>query len=74
MQAIEFETIPQQHTIHLPDNVPDGVMMRVLLLWEPSPLLTTDIKSLFASVTEGLTDEDLTRIEDLGREEPSWGI
>jgi hypothetical protein len=32
MQAIEFETTAHNHTIRIPDNVPDGVPIQVLLL------------------------------------------
>jgi hypothetical protein len=32
MQAIEFEATPVQHTIRIPDYIPDGVAVRVLLL------------------------------------------
>ncbi len=32
MQAIEFEATTFQHTIRVPDDVPDGVFFRVLLL------------------------------------------
>lgn len=34
MQAIEFEAIAQQHIMQIPDQVPDGVRLRVLLLLE----------------------------------------
>ncbi|MBK1719643.1 hypothetical protein [Thiocystis violacea] len=34
MQAIEFEAIAQHHTLRLPDQVPDGVRLRVLVLME----------------------------------------
>ena len=32
MRAIEFETIAQHHSLRLPDQVPDGVKLRVLVL------------------------------------------
>jgi hypothetical protein len=32
MQAIEFEAIADQHMLRLPDQVPNGVRLRVLLL------------------------------------------
>jgi len=32
MQAIEFETTAYQHTIHIPEAIPDGVALRVLVL------------------------------------------
>ena len=81
MQAIEFEAIAHQHTIHVPDTVPDGVMLRVLLLLDenPKPSEPTDdsaegekLKALLASLTEGLTDEDLFRPREFGRELPEW--
>ncbi|WP_296697479.1 hypothetical protein [Thiocapsa sp. UBA6158] len=74
MQAIEFEAIPEQHRIKVPDGVPDGIPLRVVLLWESPGAPETDLKRLFASVTEGLTDEDLQRAGDLGREDPEWRI
>ncbi len=53
--------VPQYHSIRLPEGVPDGVPMRVVLLWEPPVLNETDLKQLFVGVTEGLTDKDLER-------------
>jgi hypothetical protein len=32
MQAIEFKATSFQHTIRIPDDIPDGVSLRVLLL------------------------------------------
>lgn len=32
MQAIQFEAIADQHMLRLPDQVPNGVQLRVLLL------------------------------------------
>jgi hypothetical protein len=64
MQAIAFEAIPEQHRI----QVPDGIPLRVVLLWESPGAPETDLKRLFASVTEGVTDEDLERAGDSGGE------
>ncbi|MDO9270554.1 MAG: hypothetical protein Q7T96_15735 [Methylobacter sp.] len=74
MQAIEFETIAQGHTIRIPDTVPDGVRLRVRLLMDEEPATTTegDLKALLVSMTEGLTDEDLSRPREFGRELPEW--
>jgi len=85
MQAIEFEAIAHQRTIHIPDTVPDGVMLRVLLLLDEnthSPPKQSEqtanseegetLKALLASMTEGLTDEDLFRPREFGRELPEW--
>ena len=74
MQEIEFEAIPRNHTIQVPAIIPDGVCLRVALSWEPPVPPVAPFKALFASVTEGLTDEDLKRPKDAGREEPEWAI
>ena len=74
MQAREFQATALHHTIRVPDDVPEGVSMRVLLLWEPVQTPASDLKNLFASVVEGLSDKDLERPGDMGREEPSWDI
>jgi len=74
MQAIEFEVVPKEGTIPVPKNVPSGVPLRVLLLWDtPRQALDEEAaKRLIASVTEGLTEEDLARPRDLGRGDPLW--
>lgn len=74
MHAIEFETTSHQHTIRLPDSVPDGIPLRVLLL-SKAPLakpVDRNLKALLASVTEGITEADLARPRDLGRDAPEW--
>lgn len=73
MQVIEFEATAVNHTIHLPDSVPDGVNLQVLVLLDEidETVATphkTDLKTLLAGITEGLTDEDLARPYDVGRE------
>lgn len=74
MQAIEFEAVSENHRIQLPDTAPNGVRMRVLLLWEPPSPSETDLKALFSSVTEGLTAADLERPRDFGRGDVEWDI
>lgn len=74
MHAIEFEATSHQHTIRLPDSVPDGVHLRVLLL-SKAPLanpIDLNLKVLLASIAEGMTEEDTARSRDLGREVPEW--
>lgn len=74
MHAIEFETISHHHTINLPDSVPDGVPLRVLLLSQ-KPLanpVDRNLKALLCSVAEGITAEDFARPQDYGREAPEW--
>lgn len=74
MHAIEFETTSHQHTIRLPDSVPDGVHLRVLLLSQ-APLANpaeSNLKALLASVAEGMEEADMARPRDFGREAPEW--
>lgn len=55
MQAIEFEAISHQHSIRVPEQIPDGTKLRVLILMEegvpavkkpnrPSPKLLGSVK------------------------------
>lgn len=70
MQAIEFETTARNHFIRIPDNVPDGILIRVLLLVNDK-VVTQDssdnLKTLFTHVAEGLDETDFERIRDFGR-------
>jgi len=34
MQAIEFETTAFQHTVRIPDTIPDGVPIKIILLYD----------------------------------------
>jgi hypothetical protein len=75
MRAIELEATVEHHTIRLPETIPDGTHLRVLLLMDdpPGPANEVgDLKSLLAGLTEGLTAEDLHRARDFGRGDPEW--
>jgi len=74
MYAIEFDVISHQHAICLPDGVPDGVSLRVLLLSHIPIAKPVDrnLKTLLASIVEGMTEVDTARSRDLGREVPEW--
>ncbi len=77
MQAIEFEATAHNHTIRIPDNLPDGVTMRVLLFVDDkvlTPSSSDNLKTLLTTVAEGLEDIDFERIRDFGREQPEWDI
>ena len=77
MQAIEFEATAHDHTIRIPDDVPDGVTMRVLLLVDDkvlTPSSSDNLKTILTTVAEGLEDIDFERIRDFGREQPEWDI
>jgi hypothetical protein len=79
MQAIEFEAIAHGHTIRIPDTVPDGVQLRVLLLLEETPAAPEQpsdspegqaLKSLLAAMPDVGDDEDFARPLDYGRNPP----
>jgi hypothetical protein len=78
MQAIEFEATTFQHTIRIPDSVPDGVTLRVLLLVDDK-ITTKDRdagqqwKNLLGSIPNVGSDEDFARPLDYGREQ-IWDI
>ena len=77
MKAIEFEARAEKHCIRLPDAIPDGTHLRVLLLLDDEPASAAnsgDLKHALAGLTEGLTDEDLDRPRDLGRGDTEWPI
>lgn len=44
MRAIEFQATAHQHCLRLPDSIPDGVSMRVLLLLDDE-IITTEQKT-----------------------------
>lgn len=44
MKAIEFQATVQQHLLRVPDSIPDGVSLRVLLLVEDEVVGTEKIK------------------------------
>ena len=75
MQAIEFEATTFQHTIRVPDDIPDGVTFRVLLLVDDSKTKndndTSHWKNLLGSMPDVGSDEDFARSLDYGRE-ISW--
>ncbi|NOS87692.1 MAG: hypothetical protein HOP34_03985 [Methylococcaceae bacterium] len=72
MLAIEFEATAHNHIIRIPDNIPDGVLMRVLLLVnDPVEIQNPshDLKNLLTEVAEGLEESDFERIHNFGREQ-----
>lgn len=76
MLAIEFEAIPVQHTIRIPEEVRDGVTVRVLLLVEEQNINSNNTvnqrwKKLLGSMPDVGSDQDFTRTLDYGRK-ISW--
>ncbi|NEX15875.1 MAG: hypothetical protein C1943_04345 [Halochromatium sp.] len=76
MRAIELEATVEQHRIRVPETIQDGTHLRVLLLMEDSPTKSAvdgdDLKRRLAGLTEGLSDEDMNRARDFGRNDPQW--
>jgi len=76
MQAIEFEATTFQHTIRVPDYIPDGVSLRVLLLVDDKKANNdSDVgqhwKNLLAAMPDVGSDEDFSRPLDYGRDQ-TW--
>ncbi len=65
MQAIEFEATTFQHTIRVPDSVPDGVSVRIVLSFDDTKTKNDDgnsrRKNLLASMPNVGRDEDFAR-------------
>jgi hypothetical protein len=81
MQAIEFETVTKNHLIKIPEHIPDGISIRVLLLVNDKIVMqknslseNSELKTLLTSVMEGLEESDFERPRDFGREQPEWGF
>jgi len=79
MQAIEFEAIPYQHSIHLPEQIPDGIKLRVLVLMEdtelepskgrkkvnrPSPQLLGSVKMTDDLILPAVPESDWNALND----------
>jgi len=75
MKAIEIEATVEKHCIRLPDGIPDGTHLRVLLLMDEASAAAADsgdLKQTLAGLTEGLEEEDLRRPRDFGRGDTEW--
>lgn len=46
MQAIEFEAVAQNHLIRIPENIPDGIAIRVLVLVDDEKITTLKTKDV----------------------------
>ena len=74
MKAVEFEATAENNILRLPDEIPDGKKLRILLLFDEDEAGagSEDIKMQLLNLTEGLNSNDLKRDEDTGREVPEW--
>ena len=69
MQTIEFETTAFQHTVRIPDTVPDGVLVRVVLSFDDTAPKNTlsnknHWKNLLGAMSNEGSDEDFSRSTD----------
>ena len=69
MKTIEFETTAFQHTVRIPDTVPDGVLVRVVLSFDDTaPKNTLSNKSYWKNLLGAMSnvgsDEDFSRSTD----------
>lgn len=74
MQAIEFEATTFQHSIRVPDSVPDGTAVRVLLLVEETSAddaVESGLrwKNRLAAMPDVGDDTDFSRPMDYGRDQ-----
>jgi len=70
-QQIEFETVPFQHTVRIPDYIPDGVVVRVVLSFDDEKTKCTtnqNWKELLGAMPNVGNDEDFIRDADYDRE------
>lgn len=76
-QHIEFETTTFQHTIRIPDTIPDGVSVRIVLSFDDTPINhardNDHWKNLLGTMPNVGNDDDFTRPIDYGREQ-TWDI
>jgi hypothetical protein len=69
MQTIEFETTAFQHTVRIPDNVPDGALVRIVLSFDDATTKKTlsnksHWKNLLGAMSNVGNDEDFSRSTD----------
>ena len=70
-QQIEFEAVPFQHTVRIPDYIPDGISVRVILSFDDvakNCRPDNHWKNLLGSIPNVGKDEDFERSLDYGRE------
>ncbi len=76
-QHIEFETTTFQHTVRIPDTIPDGVSVRIVLSFDDTPINQArdndHWKNLLGTMPNVGNDDDFTRPIDYGREQ-TWDI
>ncbi len=73
-QQIQFEAIPFQHTVRLPDNVPDGVLVQFVLSFDDAKTKNVNDnnqwKNLLGSMPNVASDEDFARVTQSNKFSP----
>jgi len=67
MQVIEFETTAHNNIIRIPNTIPEGAAIRVLLLMDDNIIIqpeNSDLKTPLASIAEGMSDADIQHVLD----------
>lgn len=76
MRALEFESVTSNHSVPVPENIPDGTPVKVVIPAKDSSSedRQQQFKALLCEVAQGLTGTDLTRSQETGRDIPEWPI
>ncbi len=75
MPATEFESVVQNHAVAVPRHIPEGARVKITLLPpENAPMAQRGerFKALLCQVAEGLSEADLARSKEKGRDEVAW--
>ena len=78
-QQIEFEAIPFQHTVRIPDYIPDGVSVRVILSFDdaeankkPRQNWKASIETMIATHGQEVLDSDWLEANLTNDEKIEW--
>ncbi len=72
MRALEFESVTHNHSVPVPENIPDGTPVKIVVLTQTSSAEDHQrtFKGLLRELAQGLTDADLERSRDTDRAIP----
>jgi hypothetical protein len=78
-QQIEFEAMPFQHTVRIPDYIPDGVLVRVILSFDdaitnkkPRENWKASIETMIATHGQEVLDSDWLEADLTDDKEWEW--
>lgn len=72
MRTLEFEGVTHNHSVPVPESIPDGAPVKVVVLTQTSSPEDRQrtFKGLLCELAQGLTDADLERSREAGRTVP----